>query len=317
MEEKNIGEKMGRKRFNKFGKFGEKDVNRQERENFVPNISSGLKNANNNNKIEAAKKLKEIEFYAQDVSNNDSLWIGRMRDVVLSDNKILSKKQIEIINDLYKRLVPNKVQVEKILMPNKQGSQKAVLVDNLQDVTIQKDISSKSSKNVKDVNIYCDGACVPNPGQSGVGIAIYNKDKLDKLYYGGYQIDSTNNIAELKGLLYACQMAEQFIKEGKSVQIFCDSTYAIDCITSWAYGWKKRGWVKKQDQPIKNVELVKEAHEIFIRIKNNIEILYVKGHSGVEGNELADKMSLFGIYKKEIQLKQYEGSLSELLKSLK
>ena len=38
--------------------------------------------------------------------------------------------------------------------------------------------STKTSLNFADYNIYCDGACSPNPGKSGSGIAIYEKEQV-------------------------------------------------------------------------------------------------------------------------------------------
>ncbi len=37
-----------------------------------------------------------------------------------------------------------------------------------------------------DISIFCDGACDPNPGKDGTGIAIYKKDQVNQLWYGLY-----------------------------------------------------------------------------------------------------------------------------------
>lgn len=139
------------------------------------------------------------------------------------------------------------------------------------------------------MRIYCDGACKGNPGRSGAGIAIYKSgEALPSLLYGGADIVGTNNIAELKALNQALSLAS---KHNGDVQIFTDSQYSINCITLWAYSWKKAGW-KKNGGDIKNLSLIKEAHAAYESMRERVSIKYVKGHAGTEGNELADRMAI-------------------------
>jgi ribonuclease HI len=143
------------------------------------------------------------------------------------------------------------------------------------------------------IRIYCDGACSGNPGEAGSGLAIYSNKKNPVLLHGAYEKDGTNNIAELNALYQALIIARQSNSQN-IITIYSDSKYSIDCITTWAYGWKAKGWTKKGGE-IKNLELIKEAHQLYERLKNKIEIHHVKGHSGVEGNELADRMAVHTI----------------------
>ncbi|MDZ7819239.1 MAG: ribonuclease H family protein [Aliarcobacter sp.] len=143
------------------------------------------------------------------------------------------------------------------------------------------------------IRIYCDGACSGNPGNAGSGLAIYSNKKNPVLLYGAYEEVGTNNIAELNALHQALIIARQSNSQN-IISIFSDSKYSIDCITTWAYGWKKNGWTKKGGE-IKNLELIKEAHQLYEKLKDKIEINHVKGHSGVEGNELADRMAVHTI----------------------
>jgi ribonuclease HI len=143
------------------------------------------------------------------------------------------------------------------------------------------------------IRIYCDGACSGNPGNAGSGLAIYSNKKNPVLLYGAYEEEGTNNIAELNALHQALVIARQTNSQN-IISIFSDSKYAIDCITTWAYSWKKNGWSKKGGE-IKNLELIIEAHTLYEKLKNKIEINHVKGHSGVEGNELADRMAVHTI----------------------
>jgi ribonuclease HI len=170
--------------------------------------------------------------------------------------------------------------------------------------------SSRTVSNDADINIYCDGACSPNPGNSGTGVAVYQQSTLTELWYGLYEPNGTNNTAELNGMLEAFRLAKRFSVNGKSVQILSDSKYSIDAITKWATGWKNKGWKKADGQPIKNPELVQACYSLYQEIKNNITINHVKGHANIEGNELSDRMAVLGRMKQEVRFIKYTGELN-------
>jgi ribonuclease HI len=163
-----------------------------------------------------------------------------------------------------------------------------------------------------DINtkIYTDGGCEPNPGKAGSGIAVYRNEAISELWYGLFNPNGTNNTAELNGLFYAMRIAEHEVSQGKTVAIFCDSKYSIQCITQWAAGWQKKGW-KRPSGEIKNLELIKKMFALYMTIKNKAHILHVNGHVGVEGNELADRMSILAIEHKEDGFKLYNEDKSQ------
>ncbi len=168
--------------------------------------------------------------------------------------------------------------------------------------------SSKSLGNAADINIYCDGACSPNPGKSGTGIAIYQGKQLTELWYGLYQADGTNNTAELNGMLEAFKLAQHYVDQ-QQVQILSDSKYSIDCITKWAAGWQKKGWKKADGQAIKNPELVKACYQYYLALRNKITISHVKGHANIEGNELADRMAVYARMQQQAQFVKFNDIL--------
>ncbi|EGU33798.1 ribonuclease H1 domain-containing protein [Vibrio scophthalmi] len=167
-----------------------------------------------------------------------------------------------------------------------------------------------------DIKIFTDGACEPNPGEAGTGLAIYQDNQLSELWYGLYQGMGTNNTAELNGLYQAFLIAQQKSEQGLSVAIYCDSMYSIQCITQWAAGWEKKGWVK-QGGEIKNLELIQKMYALYKQIKSKMTIYHVNGHVGIEGNELADRMSIIAIESQEAALSLYRESsnIEEILAS--
>lgn len=159
-----------------------------------------------------------------------------------------------------------------------------------------------------DTKIFTDGGCEPNPGKAGSGVAVYRNNKVDELWYGLYEPNGTNNTAELHALHQALIMAASEANEGQSVAIFCDSKYSIQCVTQWAVNWQKKGW-KKAGGEIKNLELIKQMFTLHQQLKGKIQVLHVNGHVGVEGNELADRMSIIAIGKREPDFTRYNGEL--------
>lgn len=157
-----------------------------------------------------------------------------------------------------------------------------------------------------DTKIFTDGGCEPNPGKAGSGIALYRNGHLAELWYGLYNPNGTNNTAELNALYQAMRMAQQESQQGRSVVIFCDSKYAIQCITQWAAGWQRKGW-KKAGGEIKNLALIQAMFALYETLKQDISILHVNGHVGVEGNELADRMSILAITDKQRDFVEYQG----------
>jgi len=156
-----------------------------------------------------------------------------------------------------------------------------------------------------DVSIYCDGACEPNPGNAGSGVVVYRDGRLAELWYGLYNSAGTNNTAELNALHQALRMAEAEIAAGKTVEVCSDSQYSINCIRDWAPGWERRGW-KKAGGEIKNLAIIQDCYAIYQRIESDLELTHVSAHVGHEGNELADRMAMFGAQSKEKDFCLYE-----------
>jgi ribonuclease HI len=154
------------------------------------------------------------------------------------------------------------------------------------------------------LQIYCDGACEPNPGKAGSGIAVYSDGTLVQLWYGLYNPNGTNNTAELNALHHALLIAETAIVAGQTAQILCDSTYAINCVSKWAAGWEAKGW-RKAGGEIRNLSIIQAAHAVHTRIESKLELIHVSAHVGTEGNELADRMAMFAVQNGNEDLRRY------------
>jgi ribonuclease HI len=159
-----------------------------------------------------------------------------------------------------------------------------------------------------DTVIFCDGACEPNPGKAGSGMAVYRGGALQGLWYGEFNPAGTNNTAELSALLQALRLAQVEIDAGRTVQVRSDSSYGLNAVTKWAVGWKKRGW-RKADGEIRNLELIQALHELFLAIEDDVKLAHVSAHVGIEGNELADRMAMLAVERRETGWREYDEPL--------
>lgn len=123
-----------------------------------------------------------------------------------------------------------------------------------------------------------DGSALGNPGPAGW--AWYVDD--DCWASGGWQ-HGTNNMGELMSVL---DLLQQTAHLDEPMTVYCDSTYAINTITKWMAGWKRRGWKKGDGKPVMNIELVKALDEAMQG--RDVTFRWVKGHAGHELNEAAD-----------------------------
>ncbi|TMM42671.1 ribonuclease H family protein [Colwellia ponticola] len=163
-----------------------------------------------------------------------------------------------------------------------------------------------------DIEIYCDGACSPNPGKSGTGLAVYEQGKVTSLYYGLHLANGTNNTAELNGLLSAFQLAQHFIDKNseQSISILSDSRYSIDAITKWAKGWQAKGWTRGKGEEIKNLALIQQCYALYKTMHTKIAIRHVKGHANIEGNELADRMAVLARQQQQKSMIRYSEAIN-------
>ncbi len=125
--------------------------------------------------------------------------------------------------------------------------------------------------------LFTDGSASPNPGPGGFAVIEGNQP----VCLGSEEGDTTNIRMEGKALIAALGYLD-----GTAAEIYTDSEFWINVITKWAPGWEQRGWTKKGGE-IKNLDIVKEVCALYKTGQANL--VWVRGHVGEEGNELADQ----------------------------
>ena len=160
----------------------------------------------------------------------------------------------------------------------------------IKSTPLKKTTKKRSSKNggppslPKDAHergivIYSDGACSGNPGPAGIGVVLQHKDHKKEL--SRYIGQATNNIAELEAIKAAL---EEIKDPTLPVYLHTDSAYC--------QGLLVKGWKAKQ-----NKELVEAVRKEIARFQQ-LTIIKVAGHAGIEGNERADQLACEAIEKK-------------------
>lgn len=168
----------------------------------------------------------------------------------------------------------------------------------------------KSKKNMteekKEIVIYTDGACEPNPGRGGYG-AVLAFEKRRKEISGGFRL-TTNNRMEI----YAAIKGLELLKEPCKVAVYSDSQYLVSAMMEgWVENWKKKKWWRTNKERAVNIDFWEklsalcEIHEV--------TFIWVKGHAGNPENERCDKLSYAALRKKDLPPDEgYENPLDEV-----
>jgi len=169
------------------------------------------------------------------------------------------------------------------------------------------------------IEIYIDGSCKNNGAKENCGgfgvVAITKDEDLQSdpriLYTYSEQFkNTTNNRMELSALLYALELTQNKYKQEKCI-IKSDSAYCVNIFNNWIYNWNKNNWTRAKNQPIENLDLVKQIWE-YCKIEwPNFIIEKVKGHDNLLGNEIADALATASAIKLDKILKENNIKLHE------
>lgn len=129
--------------------------------------------------------------------------------------------------------------------------------------------------------VWTDGACRGNPGPGGWAWVAE-----DGRWASGGEAESTNQRMEIMAAYRAVRDHEG------PVTVVSDSTYVVNCFRdSWWQGWLKRDWKNSQKKPVANRDLWEPFIELY-RSRADVDFEWVKGHSGDEMNDVADRLAV-------------------------
>jgi ribonuclease HI len=134
------------------------------------------------------------------------------------------------------------------------------------------------------ITIYTDGACSGNPGPGGWGAVLLFKG-TEKEISGG-EIMTTNNRMELRAAIEGLNA----LKRPCAVDLYTDSQYVMQGITSWLPNWKRRGWKTADNKPVKNDDLWRALDEAASR--HDVKWNWVRGHADDPLNHRVDELAV-------------------------
>lgn len=138
------------------------------------------------------------------------------------------------------------------------------------------------------LSLYCDGGCRGNQGDVNVGGwgAYLIWGEHTKELWGGER-NTTNNKMELTGAIEGLRAVKN---KNVPTDVYLDSAYVLNGITSWVAGWQRNGWKNSKKEPVANkelwLELIAERDQF-----SDIHFIKVKGHADNAGNIMADALA--------------------------
>jgi ribonuclease HI len=155
----------------------------------------------------------------------------------------------------------------------------------------------------KEIIVFADGSSLGNPGPGGFGTIVKMESRVIEL--GGSFKHTTNNRMEITAAIKALEflIAHKLAKDEHAISIFTDSSYVINGITKWVFGWQKNNWITSNKEPVQNQEPWKELVALVSHF--SVSWMYVKGHAGIPGNERVDEIATGFSSGKKIDL--YDG----------
>jgi ribonuclease HI len=153
------------------------------------------------------------------------------------------------------------------------------------DISTTQEVTLAKNRPRKNVVVYTDGACSPNPGPGGCSaVLLYEKHR--KEIAEGYRL-TTNNRMELMAVVRALESLNQKC----SVQIFTDSRYVRDAFErGWIKKWKSNGWKTRLREDVLNTDLwlrlceLCQVHECVFH--------WIKGHHRTKENIRCDELAV-------------------------
>lgn len=124
------------------------------------------------------------------------------------------------------------------------------------------------------MDVYLDGGCRGN-GQSwafGAAAAVF-KGRYGQEFHYSRELPAhdypapTSQRAELTAVILGLEIAMQRYRALDSnpfliVNFYCDSKYAVGCMTEWYAKWQQNGFTNAAGNPVANQDLIQEALDL-------------------------------------------------------
>ncbi|MEJ5328487.1 MAG: RNase H family protein [Candidatus Bathyarchaeia archaeon] len=138
-------------------------------------------------------------------------------------------------------------------------------------------------------DIYTDGAFDYKTSIGAYAFCVFDiiegKKKLIHAESGVVK-NATCNRAEYEAFIKACEFSIENLVFDKLL-IKSDSSLLVNTYNKWAEAWVAKNKLHK----MKNTDLVLHLLQLKQQFKESLCLTWVKGHAGILGNEIADKLA--------------------------
>jgi ribonuclease HI len=141
------------------------------------------------------------------------------------------------------------------------------------------------------VHLFTDGACSGNPGPGGWAFILRHPATGHEMEKSGGEPQTTNNRMELMSVIRGLEA----LKKRSQVELFTDSEYVRQGLSTWMEKWKANGWRRKtgpggKTGEVKNLELWQQLDVLIA--KHVVNFHRVAGHSGHPENDRCDELAV-------------------------
>ena len=138
---------------------------------------------------------------------------------------------------------------------------------------------------MKEVIVYTDGSCDPNPGPGGWAAILKYNNNLRELSQP-VQNHTTNNRCELLAAIEALKA----LKEPCNVLLHSDSAYVVNAFNkNWIPSWISNKWLNSESKPVMNRDLWEQL--IALVNIHKVTFIKVKGHGSDRMNIRCDELA--------------------------
>ncbi|KAL1945539.1 hypothetical protein VTO73DRAFT_2390 [Trametes versicolor] len=136
----------------------------------------------------------------------------------------------------------------------------------------------------EETEVYTDGSCTKNgmaDARAGCGVWFGDGDARNEGVRLPFE-EQSNQAAEIYAVTLAHRKTEPYV----ALHIVSDSKYVVDGLTLHLPNWERNGWIG-----VANASLFQEAAASLRMRSAPTTFRWVKGHTGVRGNEEADRLA--------------------------
>ena len=132
--------------------------------------------------------------------------------------------------------------------------------------------------------IYADGSCLGNPGSGGAGFTILCRETAEVMgrAYG------FRHVTNIRAEIFALVLAIESVPDGATVEAYTDCQWLVSKFGQLSQ-LAANGWIAeshKGRKPVKHRDLLNRL--LVLSRRRSVSVQWVRGHSGVEFNEMAD-----------------------------